>query len=103
MNLEGPIAAVAALDDMLSAEQCGLLVEAIINKYIVLSAEELQEWQVLPQDTPLKSAAISEASSDIHTPACADFPGQEVSCGVWDMIQSSEVVLPLCRRILRAM
>ena len=39
---------MAALDDMLSAEKCGLLVEAIINKYIVLSAEELQEWQVLP-------------------------------------------------------
>lgn len=59
MNIEGPTAAVAALDEMLSAEQCGLLVEAIINKYIVLSAEELQEWQVLPSDTTLKSAALS--------------------------------------------
>lgn len=46
MNTEGVAAAVAALNEMLSPEQCRLLVEAIINKYIVLSAEELQEWQV---------------------------------------------------------
>ena len=52
MDLEGPKAAVAALDEMLSAEQCGLLVEAIINKYIVLSAEELQEWQARPCPFP---------------------------------------------------
>ena len=45
VDMEGPKAAAAALNEMLSAEQCRLLVEAIINKYILLSAEELQEWQ----------------------------------------------------------
>ena len=48
LDMEGPKAAAAALNEMMSAEQCGLLVEAIINKYIVLSAEELQEWQAGP-------------------------------------------------------
>lgn len=50
LDMEGPKAAVAALDEMLSEEQCTLLVEAIINKYIVLSAEELQEWQACSSD-----------------------------------------------------
>ena len=45
LDTEGAAAAVAALNEMLSPEQCGPLVEAIINKYITLSAEELQEWQ----------------------------------------------------------
>ena len=48
LDMEGPKAAAAALNEMMSEEQCGLLVEAIINKYIVLSAEELQEWQARP-------------------------------------------------------
>lgn len=38
--------AVAAVDDMLSAERCAVLVEAVVTKYIALSPEELQEWQV---------------------------------------------------------
>ena len=45
LDTEGAAAAVAALNEMLLPEQCGPLVEAIINKYITLSAEELQEWQ----------------------------------------------------------
>lgn len=45
LDTEGAAAAVRALNEMLSPEQCGPLVEAIINKYITLSAEELQEWQ----------------------------------------------------------
>ncbi len=38
--------AVAAVDKMLSAEQCAALVEAVVTKYVALTPEELQEWQV---------------------------------------------------------
>lgn len=38
--------AVAAVDEMLSAERCAALVEAVVTKYVALSPEELQEWQV---------------------------------------------------------
>ena len=39
-------AAVAALNDLLSAERCAQLVEAIIRKFVALTPEEIQEWQV---------------------------------------------------------
>ena len=70
--MEGPRGAVAALDEMLSAEQCGLLVEAIINKYIVLSAEELQEWQARP---PLPSMTPS-----VHRKSCVPCPRVPLGC-----------------------
>ena len=41
--------AVTAVDEMLSAKQCALLVEAVVTKYVALSPEELQEWQVSQQ------------------------------------------------------
>ena len=36
----------AALTQWLSPEHCGHLVSAVISKYIALTPEELQEWQV---------------------------------------------------------
>ena len=39
-------AAVAALNKLLSAERCAQLVEAIIRKFVALTPEEIQEWQV---------------------------------------------------------
>lgn len=36
----------AALTQWLSPEQCGHLVSAVISKYIALTPEELEEWQV---------------------------------------------------------
>lgn len=36
----------AALTQWLSPEQCGHLVSAVISKYIALTPEELDEWQV---------------------------------------------------------
>ena len=41
--------AVTAVDEMLSTEQCALLVEAVVTKYVALSPEEMQEWQVSQQ------------------------------------------------------
>jgi hypothetical protein len=44
--LVGVAAAVEALDELLAADRCAQLVEAIVTKYVALSPEELQEWQV---------------------------------------------------------
>ena len=38
-----------ALGRMLAAPQCGLLVEAVISKYVALTTEELEEWQTDPE------------------------------------------------------
>ena len=43
-------AAVTALDDLLSAERCAQLVEAIVRKFVALTPEEIQEWQVRPRN-----------------------------------------------------
>jgi hypothetical protein len=42
----GVAPAVKALNELLSTERCPPLVEAIVTKYVALSPEELQEWQV---------------------------------------------------------
>ena len=38
--------ASAALSQWLSPEHCGHLIAAVISKYIALTPEELEEWQV---------------------------------------------------------
>ena len=38
--------ASTALTQWLSPEHCGHLIAAVISKYIALTPEELQEWQV---------------------------------------------------------
>ncbi len=38
--------ASTALTQWLSPEHCGHLIAAVITKYIALTPEELQEWQV---------------------------------------------------------
>ncbi|EIE26982.1 ARM repeat-containing protein [Coccomyxa subellipsoidea C-169] len=58
--------AVAAVDKMLSAEQCAALVEAVVTKYVALTPEELQEWQDNPEGY-VRSTDV-ESSPDADTP-----------------------------------
>ncbi|BDA43024.1 Importin-11 [Coccomyxa sp. Obi] len=58
--------AVAAVDEMLSAERCAALVEAVVTKYVALSPEELQEWQDNPEGY-VRSTDV-ESSPDADTP-----------------------------------
>ena len=44
-------AAEAALSSLLTEGACGPLVKAVITKYLALSLDELQEWQVIPHQS----------------------------------------------------
>lgn len=75
--------AAAAVDEMLSAERCAALVEAVVTKYVALSPEELQEWQVgwLKDDTWSCHHNVTVTSSTpSHSDECGLGHYPEVQC-----------------------